>query len=318
MKKYRLNSGYDMPLLGLGSWKALDERQLYSIIREAINTGYRHFDCAKIYGNETIIGSALKDAFNDRDVKREEIFVTSKLWNDSHAKQDVIPALESTLWSLWLDYLDLYLIHWPVCFKKGVDFPKTPDEFIPLEELPVSQTWSEMEKTVTAGLTRSIGVSNFSIKKLDGIYSNSSIKPAVNQVESHPFLQQKALLEYCNSKNIAFTAYSPLGSKDRPDALRAKGEVPVLENPVIVKIAHKHNVTPAQVLIKWQIQRNVVVIPKTTNLNRLKENFAAQFIELDDSDMQEIASLDQHFRYLTGEFFTPTGSGYTIENLWDE
>lgn len=318
MQTYRLNSGYDMPLLGLGTWLAQEEEKLYKTVREAINTGYRHIDCAKIYGNETVIGKALNDAFKSGDIKREDVFITSKLWNDSHARKDVASALEATLNDLGLDYLDLYLIHWPVCFKKGVSFPKSPDDFIPLEKLPVEETWQGMEDAVEKGLVKSIGVSNFSIKKLDGIYGQAGIKPAVNQVECHPLLQQKELLDYCNPKNIAVTAYSPLGAKGMPEALRVKGELPVLENPVINEIAKKYSATPAQVLIKWQIQRNVIVIPKTTNLNRLKENFDSQNVELDKSDLEKIASLNKHFRYLNGSFFAAPGSGYTLENIWDE
>lgn len=318
MKTYRLNSGHEMPLLGLGTWKALNETELYNSVREAINIGYRHFDCAKIYLNEPVVGRALNDAFNAGEVTRDEIFVTSKLWNDSHAQEDVIPALKSTLSDLNLDYLDLYLIHWPVCFKKGVAFPSSPDEFIPLKNLTVSETWQGMEAGVDAGLVKSIGVSNFSVKKLKDLYDNARIKPANNQVELHPYLQQNELLEYCNSKNISLTAYSPLGSKDRPSALKTEDEPSLLENPTIKIIAEKHSATPAQILIKWHIQRNVAAIPKSTNPMRLKQNFDAQNIELDAADMKEIANLDKHFRYLTGTFFTPPGSGYTLEKLWDK
>lgn len=318
MKIYKLNSGHEMPLFGLGTWKALNEAELYNSVREAINIGYKHIDCAKIYGNEKVVGNALSDAFCNGETCREKIFITSKLWNDSHAKEDVIPALKSTLYDLRLDYLDLYLIHWPVCFKKGVEFPTAPDEFIPLEQVPSAETWEGMEDAVKEGLVKSIGISNFSIKKLKELYDTATIKPANNQVELHPYLQQNELVEYCKSKNILLTAYSPLGSKDRPSALKSEDEPSLLENPTIKIIAEKHNATPAQVLIKWHLQRNCAVIPKSTNPIRLRENFEAQKIELDEADMKEIATLDKHFRYLTGTFFTPPGSGYTIENLWDE
>ncbi len=318
MKTYKLSSGYEMPLFGLGTWKAVQEDELYNAVREAITIGYRHFDCAKIYANEAVVGKALNDAFRANEVKREEIFVTSKLWNDSHAQGDVIPALQSTLRDLGLDYLDLYLIHWPVCFKKGTEFPTSTDDFIPPENLPISQTWQGMEKAVGQGLAKSIGVSNFSIKKLKELDKTSKIKPANNQVELHPYLQQKELSEYCNANNIALTAYSPLGSMDRPSSLKPENEPSLLEDAVIARIAQKHNATPAQVLIKWHIQRGVAVIPKSTNFNRLKENHDAQFVGLDEPDMKKIASLERNFRYLTGSFFTQPGSGYTLENIWDE
>jgi len=318
MKTYKLNSGHEMPLFGLGTWKATHEKDLYNSIREAIKIGYRHFDCAKIYFNEKTVGNALNDAMNAGEIKREDIFVTSKLWNDSHAKNDVIPALQSTLNDLKLDYLDLYLIHWPVSFKKDVEFPSSVADFIPPENMPIAQTWQGMEAAAGEGLVKSIGVSNFSIKKLRELDKTAQIKPANNQVEAHPYLQQNELLEYCNSKNILMTAYSPLGSKDRPSALKPENEPALLEDPIIRHIAQKHGATPAQILIKWQIQREVAVIPKSTSPDRLKENYNARLIELDEADMQEIAKLDKHFRYLTGEFFTPPGSGYTMENLWDE
>ncbi len=184
--------------------------------------------------------------------------------------------------------------------------------------MPIAETWQGMEQAAKEGLVKSIGVSNFSIKKLQELDKTAQIKPANNQVEAHPYFQQNELLEYCNSKNILMTAYSPLGSKDRPSALKPENEPTLLEDPVINKIAEKHNATPAQVLIKWHIERDVAVIPKSTSPKRLKENYNAQFIELDRADIQEITALDRGFRYLTGEFFTPPGSGYTLENLWDE
>lgn len=318
MQTYKLNSGYEMPLLGLGTWKADNPKELRNALKEAVNIGYRHIDCAKIYENEKVIGKALNELFQEGIIKREEIFITSKLWCDSHAKTDVIRSINSTLRDLQLEYLDLYLIHWPVCFTKGTIFPSRTEEFISLENLPISKTWKGMERAVEEGLVRSIGVSNFSIKKLEELDKTATIKPAVNQVESHPFLQQTKLLEYCNSKNIAMTAYSPLGSRDRAGFVKSENEPSLLDNSIIKKIAEKHEATPAQILIKWQLQRNVIVIPKSVNAGRLKQNFEAQFVELDNEDMAQIATLDRHFRYINGTFFTPKGSGYTLHNLWDE
>lgn len=317
MKTLNLNSGYSIPILGLGTWKS-GKGEVYNALRTAIKIGYRHFDCAAVYGNEKEVGEALSAALKDGDITREEIFVTSKLWNDSHAPKDVRPALEQTLSDLQLEYLDLYLIHWPVALTKGAEMEYAPDEFISLEELPLSDTWAEMENAMRDGLIKSIGVSNFSIKKLQNLKANSDIVPAVNQVESHPFLAQDRLIEYCKQNDIVVTAYAPLASRDRPDSLKAENEPPLLEQPVILNIAKKHNATPAQILIAWQINRDIVVIPKSVSPTRLQENFDAQFIVLDDEDMKKIASLDRGYRYVNSKAFECPQKGYSAETIWNE
>ena len=165
MKTFKFSNGDAMPTLGLGTWKS-KPGEVYNAIREAIKIGYRHIDCAYIYMNEAEIGQAFSDAFQTGDVKREELWITSKLWNNAHLTSDVRPALEKTLTDLRLDYLDLYLMHWPVALKPGVAFPKSADDFISLEEIPIISTWQEMEKCAQAGMTRHIGVCNLSIKNL--------------------------------------------------------------------------------------------------------------------------------------------------------
>ena len=306
-----------MPAIGLGTWKSAPG-EVYDAAREAIRIGYRHIDCAALYGNEPEIGLALTDAINEGDVQREDVWITSKLWNNAHLKKDVKPALGQTLKDLQLDYLDLYLIHWPIALKPGVSFPSSEDDFLSLKEIPTAVTWKAMEDCVQAGLIRHIGVSNFSIKKIKDLLSVCAIRPEVNQIELHPFLQQQQMLEYCNNEGIVLTAYAPLGSSDRRSQLKVPGEPSLLKNPTIQEIAQAHKVKTAQVLIRWAIQRGTSAIPKSVNQERMKQNLDAATIVLSDEDMDKIAALELNRRYIVGDFWNAPALGYTLESLWDE
>lgn len=310
MKTIQLNTDYFLPIMGLGTWKS-KAGEVYQAIRWAIKLGYRHIDCAAVYGNEKEIGQALHDAVAEGDIKREELFVTSKLWNDAHAPQDVLPALEQTLKDLQLEYLDAYLMHWPVAQKKGVIFPEHDDDMVSLADIPLELTWGEMEKAQKKDLIRSLGVSNFGCKNIRTLLDKAEIMPAINQIESHPLLPQTDLIDCCKKNQIAVVAYSPLGSHDSQDASAPN----LLEDATIKDIAERSNATPAQILLSWQMQRDVAVIPKTVHQERLKENFAAQAIELDAADMEEISKLENGHRFIDGSTFFH--GGYDAQTIFD-
>ncbi|MBU1418088.1 MAG: aldo/keto reductase [Proteobacteria bacterium] len=317
MKTLQFGNGDQMPILGLGTWKSAPG-DVYRAVKEALRLGYRHIDCAAIYGNEPEIGQALHESFKEGVVHRDQMWITSKLWNNSHASEDVQPALEKTLADLHLGYLDLYLIHWPVVIKKGVVFPESAKDLIGLDVLPISETWKAMEGLVDKSLCRHIGVSNFSIAKLQALLDNAKLKPEMNQIELHPYLQQSAMLDFCSKNGIHLTAYSPLGSSDRPPGMKVKGEPVLLQEPLIATIAKRCGATQAQVLISWAIHRGTAVIPKSVNPERMKQNLGAAEVSLTQNDMEELAGLDRNRRYVSGDFWSPEGSPYTAANLWEE
>lgn len=317
MKDVELGSGARIPALGLGTWKS-DPGEVGAAIEEAVKIGYRHFDCAAIYGNEDEIGDALRKCVVDGLVTREELWITSKLWNDHHAQGEVEEGLRKTLGDLGLDYLDLYLVHWPVAHKKGVLGPESADDMIPLEELPLSETWKGMEGVHKAGLARHLGVSNFSIAKLESLMDGARVVPTMNQVELHPYLQQQALVDWCHAHGVRVTAYSPLGSQDRVERLKTPGEPVLLDDPVVGEIAGRTGVTPAQVLIAWALARGTVVIPKSVNPERMRQNFAAGRVALTERDLAQLASVERARRYIDGSFWALEGGSYTVANLWNE
>ncbi len=315
MKTLKFSNKDRMHAIGLGTWKAKG-KEVKQAVKDALYAGYRHIDTAAVYGNEKDIGEALREVFEEGNILREDLFITSKLWNDSHQKAYVIPALEKSLRELQLEYLDLYLIHWPVAFKPGVGFPEKPDHYFSLDEVPIIETWKELEGAKNDGLVRHIGVSNFSEKKLNDLVSKATIKPEMNQVELHPLLQQDALLNYCQSENILVTGYSPLGSGDRSDQMKADDEPNLMDLPEIVAIAKKHMSSAAQILIAWQTHRGTAVIPKSTTKENIINNFQAASIALDEKDMKTIKSLDKHYRFITGKFFECPEKGY--HSTYDE
>jgi alcohol dehydrogenase (NADP+) len=317
MRYLACHNGDRLPALGLGTWKS-QPGEVYDAVLHAIRLGYRHIDCAAIYGNEPEIGQALADVLGDGTVRRQDLWITSKLWNDSHKTENVRPALEKTLADLQLDYLDLYLIHWPVAFRKGVEFPHQREDFHTLDEVPISETWSALEACVDAGLIRHIGTSNFSVKKLQNLLADCRIRPSVDQVEMHPLLSQKKLKRFCDNNHIVVTAYSPLGSRDRMAIMKSSNEPELFGLPEIAEIAADRKLSPAQVLLAWAINRGTAVIPKSVDPVHLQANLEAADIELSAGEMCSVDNLNRHYRFLSGAFLAGKKSPYTIGGIWDE
>lgn len=282
----KLNTDTKIPLLGLGTWNS-PAGQAGEAVAHALKTGYTHIDCAAIYKNETEIGEAFERVFSGDNIKRENIFITSKLWNTEHAPSDVIKACKKSLSDLRLDYLDLYLMHWGVATTR----------FGGLEKISVRETWEAMEELVRQGLVRAIGVANFTGPMIIDLLTYAKIAPAVNQIELHPYLQQTELVKFCQKNDIVMTAYSPLGT---PAVAQKKnpGTPILLEEEVITKIAAEHNKTPAQILIRWAMQRDTVVIPKSVTPARIEENFNVFDFELSDANMETIAQLNKNKRFV--------------------
>jgi len=301
-----LNDGREMPVVGLGTWKS-KPGEVKAAVLAAVRAGYRHIDCAPIYKNEDEVGAALKELFEEGVVKREDLWITSKLWNDKHRAEDVPRACAQTLSDLGVDYLDLFLIHWPVTGNVG-DFLNPS----------IEETWGAMQKLQADGIARSIGVSNFSAKKLADMKPYAKVFPAVNQVELHPIWKQDALkAAAAEIGGCHLTAYSPLGSPDSSAMIGHKG-ASVLDNEVVKKIAEEIGKTTGQVVLRWGVQRGTSVVPKSVTPSRIEGNFDLFGWELTEEQMTAISSLPQE-RMLHGSFWVKKDGPYkTVADLWDE
>lgn len=302
----RLANGDQMPAVGLGFWKVEPNRAANTVCG-AIRCGYRHLDCACDYGNEAEVGAGLKQLLKSGACKREELWVTSKLWNTYHSTEHVRPALERSLRDLQLDFVDLYLIHFPIALQY-VPFekryppgwfyePQAAQPHMQPARVPLSETWRAMEGLVHAGLVRNIGVCNFNISLLRDLLSYAQIAPAVLQVELHPFLAQEKLLRFCREQGIVNTAFSPLGAASYFSLGMADSHESVLDQPVVREAASRQGKTPAQVVLRWAVQRGTAVIPKTTRPERLRENLALFEFELSPAEMKAITALDRNRRF---------------------
>lgn len=294
-----------MPSVGFGCWK-VDKATCADTIYNAIKVGYRLFDGAEDYGNEKEVGDGIARAIDEGLVARDELFVVSKLWNNFHDPKNVEKALDRTLSDLKVDYLDLFLIHFPVAFKFVPFEEKYPpgfycgdgDKFV-YEDVPLLDTWRALEKLVEKGKIRSIGISNFTGALIQDLLRGAKIKPAVLQIEHHPYLQQPRLIEYVQSQGIAITAYSSFGPQSFVELNHPKvNDVTTLfEHDTIKAIGEKHKKSPAQVLLRWATQRGLAVIPKSNNADRLLKNLTVNDFDLAQDDFSEISKLDIELRF---------------------
>jgi diketogulonate reductase-like aldo/keto reductase len=294
---FKLNTGAFIPAVGLGTWKS-KPGEVGEAVRQALLAGYRHIDCALVYGNEKEIGAVLTEFFSNPNsgVKREDVFITSKLWNTYHHKDDVIKGITKTLQDLNVDYVDLYQMHWPIAmpYTEGVNIPLHKDGRRIVIDYPLTETWAALEDVYRSGKAKAIGVSNFNQERLELLLKNGSVVPAVNQVELHPLLTQQPLVDFCASKGIHVTAYSPLGTPDSPFR---RGDAPsLLADETINAIAAKYNKGAGQVLIRWAIQRGTSVLPKSVNVDRIKQNIDVFDFELSTEEVALLSRKNKDFR----------------------
>lgn len=315
-----LASGARMPAIGLGTFGSdrVAPAEVAAAVRGAAEVGYRHFDCAAVYGNEADIGQALADVIAS-GIPRDALWVTSKLWNDRHAPADVRPAFEQSLRDLRLDYLDLYLVHWPFPnhHASGVDVGWRDSNAKPYIHESFMATWRELEALVDRGLVRHIGTSNMTIPKLQLVLRDARIRPAVNEMELHPHFQQPELFAYVRANGIEPVGFSPIGSPARPERDRTSDDTVDVEDPVIVRIARRLGVHPAVVCVKWAVQRGQTPIPFSTKRSNCLANLRGIVGEpLTDAEMAEIAAIDRNCRLIKGHVFL-WKPGQRWEDLWD-
>lgn len=317
---HTLYTGATIPGIGLGTFGSdkYTGEQIADAVRDAITLGYRHIDCAAVYGNEHLVGKALHDAMAN-GVRREDLFITSKLWNDKHDEADVIPACEKSLRDLQLDYLDLYLVHWPFpnFHAPKVDVSARDPHAKPYIHESYMRTWRQLEVLVDRGLVRHIGTSNMTIPKLGLVLRDARIKPAANEMELHPHFQQPELFAYTVENGIVPIGYSPLGSPSRPERDRTPDDTVDMEDPVILEIAQRRGITPASVCIRWAIGRGQIPIPFSVKREQYLASLQAAIAEpLTDAEMQALSQIERNNRLIKGHVFL-WKDDQTWEALWD-
>jgi diketogulonate reductase-like aldo/keto reductase len=311
-----------MPAIGLGTFGSdhVEPQSIAKAVRMAVEMGYRHIDCASVYGNEKQIGEVLAQLFAEKVVKREELWITSKLWNDKHDPTDARASFLQSLADLQLEYLDLYLIHWPFPNyhppKCSVD-SRSPNA-IPYDHDKYMATWRVLESLVDEGLVRHIGSSNMTIPKLELLLRDARITPACNELELHPHFQQPELVSFCTGHGIVPIGYSPLGSPGRPERDRTEDDSVDMEDPVIVELAKKHHVHPASICLKWAAANGHVPIPFSTKERNIRANLEAVATDpLNAEEKAAIDAIDRNCRLIKGHVFLWEGAN-DWHDLWDE
>ena len=315
-----LHTGAEIPAVGLGTFGSdrFSGEQIAEAVIGAAGVGYRHFDCASVYGNEHLVGQSFR-AIRAGGVRREDLWVTSKLWNDKHGAGDVVAACEQSLRDLQLDYLDAYLVHWPFpnYHPPGCDVSSRSPDARPYVHQNFMKTWRRMETLVATGLARHIGTSNMTVAKLKLVLRDAEIAPAVNEMELHPHFQQGELFDFVRARGIAAVGFCPIGSPTRPDRDKTPGDTVDIEDPVIVAIAERLGVHPAVVCVKWAVQRGGAAIPFSIYRNEYLGNLRCAVGEpLADEDMAAIAGIDRNCRLIKGQVFL-WKDGQSWEDLWD-
>ena len=316
-----LYTGARIPAIGIGTFGSdrFSGEEVAAAVLGAISVGYRHVDCASVYANEHLIGGSLQTAIAG-GIKREDLFITSKVWNNMHGDGDILLSVAKTLKDLRLDYLDLFLVHWPFPnhHATGVSVDSRDPHAVPYIHENFMKTWRQMERLVDMGLVKAIGTSNVTIPKLELILRDARVKPAVNEMELHPHFQQPALFQFCLDNNIVPIGYSPIGSPNRPDRDKTDADTVDVEDPVVVAIANRLGVHPALVCLKWAVQRGQIPIPFSihrknylANIRSVTENLLA------DDEMKAMAGIDRNCRLIKGQVFLwPTAKDWP--DLWDE
>jgi alcohol dehydrogenase (NADP+) len=319
--KKTLSNGQQIPAIGLGTFGSdnYNAQQIAEAVDFAIRKGYRHIDCASVYMNEAEIGRVIAKLLKEGVVRRDELWITSKVWNDAHGAGEVIDACEKSLKDLQLDYLDLYLVHWPFpnYHAPGCNGDARNPASQPYIHEDYMVVWRQMEQLVTRGLVKSIGTSNMTIPKMELLLKDAHIKPVINEMELHPHFQQPRLLAYMVENDIQPIGYSPIGSPKRPERDRSQSDTVDIEDPVIVRIAERLNIHPAEVCIKWGIQRGEVVIPFSVSPAKIISNLKATVsAPITPKEMQQIATSDKDCRLIKGQVFLWEGAK-SWEDLWD-
>ncbi|KAI9370458.1 NADP-dependent oxidoreductase domain-containing protein [Aspergillus egyptiacus] len=289
MTSFKLNTGAYIPALGFGTWQDADAQE--NAVAEALKAGYRHIDTARVYGTEKAVGAAIRKS----GIPRKEIFLTTKLWNNKHHPDDVEQALQDSLNDLGLDYVDLYLMHWPVAWRRGTEqFPKDGDKPA-VVDTDYLDTYKAMEKLLSTGKVKAIGVSNFSQAEMKRLVENATVPPAVHQLEGHPWLQQRSFADWHKKNNIHVTHYSPFGNQN--EIYSREGTIGrMIEDPTLVELGKKYNKSAPQVALAWAVNEGHSVLPKSKTPERIRANLEGDF-KLDEADVKKIRGIDRKLRF---------------------